>query len=175
MLYHSRVEEAAISLELYSTEDALVAIRVSTSSRKPLASWLSRFFDGASVEPAGRRHADYQRQLREYLVGRRRVFELPLDPRGSDFQREVWRAVESIPYGATATYSEIANRIGKPSAVRAVGAANGANPIPLVIPCHRVLGSDGSLTGYGGGLPLKEWLLALEGIRETPAVQKRLF
>jgi len=103
------------------------------------------------------------RQLGEYFAGERRRFELPLAPRGTDFQRRVWRALTEIPYGRTISYGELARRIGNPSASRAVGLANGANPLPIVVPCHRVIGADGSLTGFGGGLPIKRKLLALEG------------
>ena len=106
--------------------------------------------------------AETTRQLREYLAGKRDEFDLPLAPDGTAFQQEVWRAVAAIPYGETRSYGEIARQIGKADAVRAVGAANGQNPLPIVIPCHRVIGSDGRLTGYGGGLPLKKRLLELE-------------
>jgi O-6-methylguanine DNA methyltransferase len=101
-------------------------------------------------------------QVAEYLDGQRRDFDLPLDLRGTEFQRRVWSAVAAIPYGETRTYAQIAQVIGKPQAVRAVGVANGANPLPLVVPCHRVLGSDGGLTGYGGGLDVKRKLLEME-------------
>ncbi|MFQ5525209.1 MAG: methylated-DNA--[protein]-cysteine S-methyltransferase [Thermoanaerobaculia bacterium] len=104
-------------------------------------------------------------QLDEYFAGTRRDFDLTLDPAGTDFQRVVWRELQRIPHGATISYQELARRIGKPNAVRAVGTANGANPIPIIIPCHRVIGSGGNLTGYGGGLEIKERLLALEGAR----------
>ncbi len=104
-------------------------------------------------------------QLREYFAGTRRTFELELAPRGTPFQLEVWKALCEIPYGDTITYAELARRIGRPAAVRAVGAANGANPIPIVVPCHRVIGSNGTLTGYGGGIERKQFLLALEGRR----------
>ena len=101
-------------------------------------------------------------QLREYFDGKRREFDLPLDLRGTDFQLAVWRELARIPFGETVSYGEIARRIGRPTASRAVGAANGANPIPIVIPCHRVVGTDGSLTGFGGGIEAKKRLLALE-------------
>jgi methylated-DNA-[protein]-cysteine S-methyltransferase len=101
-------------------------------------------------------------QLREYLAGSREDFDLPLDPAGTAFQREVWFALAKIPYGRTESYRWLAERVGRPTATRAVGATNGRNPIPIVLPCHRVIGSDGSLTGYGGGLPLKRALLDLE-------------
>lgn len=105
------------------------------------------------------------RQINEYFAGKRRTFELELAPRGTPFQLAVWNALLAIPYGDTISYAELARRIGKPAAVRAVGAANGANPIPVIIPCHRVIGSNGSLTGYGGGIERKQWLLAHEGRR----------
>ncbi len=104
-----------------------------------------------------------QRQLDEYFAGRRRVFTLPLDVRGTPFQRRVWEVVATIAYGHTRTYGEVAVRIGQPTAMRAVGAANGQNPLPLVIPCHRVVGRGGHLVGYGGGLALKQALLVREG------------
>jgi methylated-DNA-[protein]-cysteine S-methyltransferase len=102
------------------------------------------------------------KQLDEYFRGERQEFELELAPRGTPFQLAVWNELQRIPYGTTISYRELAERIGKPSAVRAVGAANGANPIPIVIPCHRVIGANGTLVGYGGGLQLKRALLALE-------------
>jgi methylated-DNA-[protein]-cysteine S-methyltransferase len=102
-------------------------------------------------------------QLTEYFEGSRREFDLPLSPRGTAFQRDVWLALQAIPYGETISYAELARRLGKPSAMRAVGAANGRNPLPIVVPCHRVIGADGSLTGFGGGLPTKQYLLTLEG------------
>ena len=105
---------------------------------------------------------DVREQLDGYFAGRRRQFELPLAPTGTDFQRKVLEALQAIPYGETRSYKEVAAAIGKPRAVRAVGAANGRNPIPIIIPCHRVIGSDGSLTGFGGGLEAKRALLALE-------------
>lgn len=104
-----------------------------------------------------------ERQLREYFAGKRRSFDLPLAPKGTPFQREVWQALASIPYGRTSSYGELAARVGRPSASRAIGAANGRNPLPIVLPCHRVIGADGSLTGFGGGLPTKQFLLKLEG------------
>ena len=106
-------------------------------------------------------------QLNEYFAGKREAFDVPLEPRGTDFQRAVWKALTKIPFGEVRSYADIAMAVGKPKAVRAVGAANGANPIALIIPCHRVIGSNGSLIGYGGGLPRKKWLLAHES-RQLP-------
>lgn len=107
-------------------------------------------------------------QLEEYFAGARREFELPLDPRGTDFQRSVWRRLLQIPYGETTTYGALARELGDPGASRAVGLANGSNPIPIVIPCHRVIGANGSLTGFGGGLPIKQALLELESKSRQP-------
>ena len=101
-------------------------------------------------------------QLEEYFAGRRTRFDVRLAPRGTPFQLRVWSHLRAIPYGETTTYGEIARQLGNPNACRAVGAANGRNPIPVIIPCHRVVGADGSLTGFGGGLAIKEALLALE-------------
>ena len=103
------------------------------------------------------------RQLQEYFAGRRKTFDLPLAPGGTDFQRSVWNALSAIPWGAVRSYADIACAIDRPKAVRAVGAANGRNPLPIVVPCHRVIGSDGSLTGFAGGLDIKRKLLELEG------------
>jgi methylated-DNA-[protein]-cysteine S-methyltransferase len=101
-------------------------------------------------------------QLLAYFSGELEEFDLPLAPQGTEFQRKVWDNLCDIPYGETISYGELAKRIGNPNASRAVGLANGSNPIPIIIPCHRVIGSNGKLTGYGGGLPIKEKLLALE-------------
>jgi methylated-DNA-[protein]-cysteine S-methyltransferase len=106
--------------------------------------------------------AEAVKQLRQYFAGKRTDFDLPLAADGTAFQRGVWRRLQEIPYGETISYGELARRIGNPKASRAVGAANGQNPIPIVIPCHRVIGANGKLTGFGGGLPIKEKLLALE-------------
>jgi methylated-DNA-[protein]-cysteine S-methyltransferase len=109
------------------------------------------------------------RQVREYLAGTRRAFELPLAPAGTPFQQRVWAEIARIPYGATLSYAELARRSAAPSASRAAGAATGRNPLTLIVPCHRVVGSGGSLTGYAGGMERKARLLALEGAREAVA------
>lgn len=118
------------------------------------------------VAPDWRRDADSFRpvmdELEDYFAGRLMRFTVPLAPRGTPFQLRVWQALCDIPYGETISYGELARRIGDPKASRAVGLANGANPLAIIVPCHRVIGSNGSLTGYGGGLPIKQALLALE-------------
>jgi methylated-DNA-[protein]-cysteine S-methyltransferase len=149
--------------------------------KSPLGTLLLTAEDGAltGVHFPGQKHdrppqPDWQRadddpllasardQLAEYFDGRRSTFDLPLAPRGTPFQLAVWRALLAVPFGATSTYGAIAGAVGRPTAVRAVGAAVGANPIGIVVPCHRIIGRDGSLTGYAGGLDRKTRLLALE-------------
>jgi methylated-DNA-[protein]-cysteine S-methyltransferase len=123
-------------------------------------------FDGRSVRPEGRSRVldDAKRQLDAYFDGELVEFDLPLELHGSEFNRRCWLALTSIPYGQTVSYGEQARRLGLGSdAARAVGSANGRNPLPLVLPCHRVIGADGSLTGFGGGLDVKRFLLELEG------------
>ena len=121
-----------------------------------------------SPDPAwrrdGARFATVCAQLQEYFNGARRVFAVSLALAGSEFQRAVWKALQAIPYGETVSYGELARRLGRPRASRAVGLANGANPVPIIVPCHRVIGADGSLTGFGGGLAVKRALLELEGV-----------
>jgi methylated-DNA-[protein]-cysteine S-methyltransferase len=121
---------------------------------------------GPELDPAWRRDpapfAEAARQLEEYFAGDRTEFDLALDPRGTEFQQRVWALLREIPYGETTTYGALAERLGNPRTVRAVGLANGRNPISIVVPCHRVIGSDGSLVGFGGGLERKRTLLAHE-------------
>lgn len=123
-------------------------------SEETVGLWPQKARDGADETRA---------QLVEYFSGRRRDFDLRLNPQGSSFERIVWERLQAIPYGATVSYGAIAGELGLTNGARAVGRANGANPIPIIIPCHRVIGMDGTLTGYGGGLPLKRALLELEG------------
>lgn len=174
-LYQSTIESPVGPLRILSTPEGLAAVLFRKRSRRSSDSWVRRRFPGVEVVEAGNKHRVLDRQIREYFEGRRRVFALSLDLRGTDFQKKVWTAVARIPYGQTVSYGEIAHLVGKPKAVRAVGAANGANPISIIIPCHRVIGADGSLTGYGGGLKNKRWLLAHEGILHVGPVQMSLF
>lgn len=135
-------------LTLEADENAVTAIRFSAGGAQDA----SPLLDAAEA------------QLREYFAGARRTFDLPLAPHGTAFQRRVWAALRTIPYGETRTYGELAAAIDSPNASRAVGMANHRNPIPIIIPCHRVIGANGTLTGYAGGLEIKRRLLALEGI-----------
>jgi methylated-DNA-[protein]-cysteine S-methyltransferase len=131
-----------------------------TGQIQPRAGWVE---DAARFEEA-------RRQLEEYFAGERTEFDLPLSPRGTAFQLEVWAALQTIPYGEVRSYGQIAAQIGRPGASRAVGLANGRNPISVIVPCHRVIGASGALTGYGGGLPRKRLLLDLEARRSEPAL-----
>ncbi|MDH1899273.1 methylated-DNA--[protein]-cysteine S-methyltransferase [Aeromonas caviae] len=122
---------------------------------RPLPDMRDWLQDGEALAP-------FLAEFRDYFAGRLQRFTLPLAPRGTAFQQAVWQALCDIPYGETRSYGDIARAIGKPNAVRAVGAANGRNPLSIIIPCHRVIGQNGSLTGYAGGLPIKQALLTLE-------------
>lgn len=158
MSYHYTMFASPIGdLTLIAGDDALAAILFADQG-------LDRFRRGVPVRdddhPVLRAAAA---QLTDYFAGERSGFDLPLDFGGTDFQRSVWAELLRIPAGETRSYAQVAQAIGRPTATRAVGAANGANPIPIIAPCHRVIGKDGSLTGFGGGLPVKERLLALEG------------
>lgn len=145
-------------LSLHSDGSALTGLYMDVASRPPRAieDWI--------LDPNSAPLSEAARQLMEYFEGRRRTFVLPLRLHGTEFQRRVWSELREIPYGATWSYVELARRINHPNASRAVGLANGRNPISIVVPCHRVIGADGSLTGYGGGLERKRWLLAHEGL-----------
>ena len=155
---------------IYTTMDSPIGRLTLTGDGRALTSILFERDD--RLRPAAskgwiaddRRLRDARVQLDEYFARKRTAFDLPLALRGTPFQMKVWRALMRIPFGATARYGEIAAAIGRPGASRAVGGANHRNPIPIIVPCHRVIGSDGSLTGYGGGEPTKRRLLALEGI-----------
>lgn len=156
--YVSKMIDSPVGpLELVASDVGLAAIlwKDDDPERVPLANVAESADDPILLEA--------QRQLGEYFAGRRTEFSLPLDFSGTDFQRRVWSALLTIPYGETRTYSQIAQQIGRPAAVRAVGAANGRNPLSIIAPCHRVIGSDGELRGFAGGLEIKAWLLEWEG------------
>ena len=148
MIYRFTYDTVLGSVTFFEEDGALLAI----TTHCP--------YEGIEQETALIKEAN--RQLSEYLKGERKAFDLPLNPKGTDFQKRVWRALCDIPYGETRSYKQIAEAIGNPKAVRAVGMANNRNPITIVVPCHRVIGADGKLVGYGGGLEMKEFLLRLE-------------
>lgn len=146
-------------LELKGTTDGLVSVL---------------FIDAENVvvsENIPKELKEAATQLREYFEGNRKQFTLKLYPEGTDFQKKVWKQLEGIPFGKTETYQQMANQLGDPKVIRAAASANGKNPISIIIPCHRVIGSDGSLTGYAGGLHRKKWLLEFE----NPSPQQSLF
>jgi len=151
---YSEIESPIGRLLLYGTTRGLSGIFMTRQ----------RHFDGKQDDWVrdDARWSGVARQLREYFDGKRRDFDIPLDVEGTEFQMKVWNALTKIPFGRTASYADIARKIGKPKAMRAVGMANGRNPVSIVVPCHRVIGADGSLTGYGGGLDRKKILLDLE-------------
>jgi methylated-DNA-[protein]-cysteine S-methyltransferase len=153
-MFYCYLETPVGELILAGDEDVLrmVEFPVGAVSREPAPDWIY------SEKPFG----NALRQLSEYFAGELTSFKLNLQPGGTPFQLQVLAELQKIPYGTTTSYGEIARRIGRPKAVRAVGAANGRNPIPIIIPCHRVIGSNGSLTGFGGGLAVKQALLRLE-------------
>jgi methylated-DNA-[protein]-cysteine S-methyltransferase len=156
ILYYSRMQSPAGPLLLAVSEKGLVVLEFDRGMfppRKPKAEW---------KESPDATHA-YVRELNEYFAGNRREFTFRLDLRGTEFQVKCWRALLDIPYGETRTYADIARAVGQPRGFRAVGLANNRNPLAIVVPCHRVIASDGTLCGYGGGLDIKRTLLELEG------------
>ncbi len=157
---HTEIDSPVGTLTLVATDGALSGLFMTDQRHRPPS-------DAFGTEDASP-FPDVIEQLREYFAGERTDFKLPLAAPGSPFQCRVWAALRQIPYGVTASYGQIAAVIGRPGASRAVGLANGANPIGIVVPCHRVVGADGSLTGYGGGLERKQFLLDLERRRSTP-------
>jgi methylated-DNA-[protein]-cysteine S-methyltransferase len=143
-------------IEMTGTEEAILTVHFTARKKAETSEWTAALEAGL-------------RQLDEYFAGERRTFALNLQPRGTDFQRKIWAALLEVPFGRTATYGEIARAVGRPAAVRAAGAANGRNPISIIIPCHRIVGATGGLVGYGGGLGRKDWLLAHERKHAGPA------
>ena len=145
-----------------STDLGLAYVQLPRASGRGFAGWQRRHLGGAQQKEAWEPNRAAIQQILEYLKGKRVDFDLPLDVRATDFQRRVYDALQAVPYGQVRTYTEVAEAIGHPKAVRAVGTANGSNPLSLVIPCHRIVAAGGKLGGYGGGLPLKKKLLAME-------------
>ncbi|HXV37705.1 MAG TPA: methylated-DNA--[protein]-cysteine S-methyltransferase [Myxococcota bacterium] len=159
-------------LRVASTDHGIAYVELPHASGRGMRDWLQRHAPGSRcVEDLESNRAAIE-QILEYLARQRTRFELQLDLRGTPFQRAVWDALLDIPYGASRSYAEIARRIGRPSAQRAVGSANNANPVALVVPCHRVIAADGSLGGYAGGAELKARLLAME--RSQPSAERML-
>lgn len=160
MRRHTVVESPLGPLTVVADGDALIALYFEGHGRTPA---VTEHGERRDDDPLLARARD---QLEDYLAGRRRDFDLPLAPAGDAFHQRVWALLREIPYGQTRSYGDLARALGQPGAAQAVGNANGDNPLSIVVPCHRVVGADGSLTGYAGGLERKRWLLALE---EPPA------
>ena len=156
----TRLQTPIGELTLTVSDTALTGVYFPTSRHGP-PPVLSHSQD--EVGPGGEILARARQQLAEYFAGARTTFDLPLAAEGTEFERSVWDALRTIPYGATTSYGEIARRLGDARTARAVGTANGKNPIPIIVPCHRVIGASGDLTGFGGGIDRKRWLLEHEG------------
>jgi len=162
--FHTAEFDSSIGpLKVASSKVGLAYVELPRASGRGFRGWLEKHSPGAQVVDDRECNRIVIDEILEFLIGRRREFSLPLDLRGTPFQEAVYAEVLRIPYGESRSYAQIAQSVGRPKAVRAVGAANGANPIPLIVPCHRVIGSNGHLQGYAGGLETKARLLALEG------------
>lgn len=162
ILHVAEFESPFGTMRCASTEKGLAYVQLPRASGRGFAGWRRRHAPDLRVEEAWKPNQAATRQITEYLEGKRREFDLPLDLRATDFQARVYEALREVPYGETRTYTDIARTISQPKAVRAVGTANGSNPLSLVIPCHRIVAAGGKLGGYGGGLPMKKKLLAME-------------
>ena len=155
---HTTVDSPVGPLTLVASGGALAGLYMNEQQHQPA----DETFGELGADQDGELFAEVSRQLKQYFDGERTGFDLRLTLEGTPFQRRVWAALQDIPYGQTISYGQLADRIGQPSASRAVGLANGKNPISIIVPCHRVVGADGSLTGYGGGIERKQYLLAHE-------------
>jgi len=162
-VYASRIETPVDEMFAAVDEDGAVLVLEFANHRTPEQAFRSL----GEITWRDRRLSDLRSQLDEYFAGERREFELEIRPQGSDFQHRVWSEVRAIGYGETESYGEVAQRLGRSGASRAVGRANATNPICLITPCHRVIGADGSLTGFGGGIETKRWLLGLESAQQS--------
>jgi len=162
-LIFTRLPTPVGELLLTASDTALTGVYFPTSRRGPPPTHRADWMEDNGQGPAGALLARARQQLTEYFARTRTTFDLPLEALGSAFEHRVWNALRTIPYGATTTYGELALRLGDVRATRAVGAANGKNPIPIIVPCHRVVGANGDLTGFGGGVERKRWLLEHEG------------
>ncbi len=170
-LYYDELVTPIGTLTLLHSESGLchMKFRSYMEAAERLTEWANRWYGAHVIEHAPERLAIAKAQLEQYFAGERRAFDLPLDMRGTAFQLQVWEALCTIPYGEAVSYKYIAQQIGSPAAVRAVGGANNRNPVSIIVPCHRVIGMNGQLVGYGGGLDNKQFLLGLEGWHDAEA------
>ncbi|MBS1790380.1 MAG: methylated-DNA--[protein]-cysteine S-methyltransferase [Acidobacteria bacterium] len=157
--YYTRIESPIEPLLLSTDGESLTSLTMVVQRHGPF------FSEDWKRDDDAKPFAEARKQLAAYFAGELTKFDLPLAMRGTEFQKQVWRELQTIPFGVTISYGELAERVGNPNSSRAVGAANGRNPISIIVPCHRVIGANGKLTGYGGGMERKEWLLAHESKR----------
>lgn len=172
IIHTARFDSPVGNFQVASTDRGLAHVQLPNAGGRGFSGWQLRCMPDVECREGYEPNRVAVKQILEYLDGKRTEFELELDPQGTPFQLEVWNALGAIPYGEVRTYSDIARAIGRPKAFRAVGAANGANPLSLIVPCHRVVATGGKLGGYGGGLSLKKKLLAMES--ETRPAKDRL-
>lgn len=161
-IYWSIIEQNQWKLYIAKTEKGLCYIGSPGESFEEFTAYLKKRFPSASLEKNDSLLENYKQELTAYLAGSQQTFSLPVDVEGTPFQQQTWQALKEIPYGETLSYSQIAERIGRPTAVRAVATAIGANPLLITVPCHRVIGKNGAMSGYRGGLAFKQFLLELE-------------
>lgn len=162
IIYYGKIEHNNWSMYLAATDNGLCYVGPQDKGLDEIETWTAKKRADAKLIHDEEKINVYKKQLVSYLDGERKEFDLPVDLKGTAFQESVWEALQHIPYGKTVSYMDIAEKIEKPKAVRAVGAAIGANPVMILVPCHRVIAKDGKLTGFRGGIPMKERLLALE-------------
>lgn len=165
MLYCTSFETIIGVIYVASSENGVCKISLTLESASEFRAWIKKHFDEHEIVENKLKNKDVIEQIKLYLARKLKKFELQIDLIGTDFQKKVWRETMKIPYGDTITYAMLARRIHKPNSYRAVANALGANPLPIIVPCHRVIASDGSLGGYTGGVKIKEFLLGLEGAR----------
>lgn len=161
-VYYGEMNDTNGTIYVAATDKGLCYVGSLNEGINELKNWIDKKRSGATLIENEEKISPYTGQLEDYLKGKRRSFDVSIDVKGTPFQEAIWNELQNIPYGETASYTDIANNIGNPTAVRAVGAAIGANPVLMVVPCHRVVAKNGNLTGFRGGIPMKEKLLALE-------------
>lgn len=161
-IYYGKINHENGTIYVAVTDKGLCFVSSPNEGINELKNWLNKHKPEVTLIDNDEKTSRYVDQIKEYLNGKRKEFDLPVDLNGTSFQESVWRELQNIPYGEVVSYSDIADRIGRPKGVRAVGAANGANPVMIVVPCHRVVAKSGDLTGFRGGLAMKKTLLELE-------------
>ncbi|HEY4611559.1 MAG TPA: methylated-DNA--[protein]-cysteine S-methyltransferase [Bacteroidota bacterium] len=162
-IYYCSFKSKVGTIHIASTDKGVFRIDLPTHTKTEFLASLKKESNGAKIVESAAKHKRIAEELKRYFDGKLERFRSKLDPRGTEFQLQVWNELRKIPYGTVISYKQLALRVGKPDGSRAVGHANGTNPLPIVVPCHRVLGSGNNLVGYGGGIKMKEYLLRLEG------------